>query len=80
MAKKSGLGKGLDALFGAPVLQEEQMQDDDVLKNLKISEVEPNREQPRKKFDQETLEELAESIKMYGVIQPIVVSKKERQV
>ena len=77
MAKKSGLGKGLDALFGAPVLQEEQMQDDDVLKNLKISEVEPNREQPRKKFDQETLEELAESIKMYGVIQPIVVSKKE---
>jgi len=77
MAKKSGLGKGLDALFGAPVLQEEQMQDNDVLKNLKISEVEPNREQPRKKFDQETLEELAESIKMYGVIQPIVVSKKE---
>ena len=77
MAKKSGLGKGLDALFGAPVLQEEQMQDNDLLKNLKISEVEPNREQPRKKFDQETLEELAESIKMYGVIQPIVVSKKE---
>ena len=77
MAKKSGLGKGLDALFGAPVLQEEQMQDNDVLKNLKISEVEPNRDQPRKKFDQETLEELAESIKMYGVIQPIVVSKKE---
>lgn len=77
MAKKSGLGKGLDALFGAPVVQEEQMQDNDVLKNLKISEVEPNRDQPRKKFDQETLEELAESIKMYGVIQPIVVSKKE---
>ena len=77
MAKKSGLGKGLDALFGAPVVQEEQMQDNDVLKNLKISEVEPNRDQPRKKFDQETLEELAESIKMYGVIQPIVVSQKE---
>ena len=77
MAKKSGLGKGLDALFGAPVIQEEQMQESDVLKNLKISEVEPNRDQPRKKFDQETLEELAESIKMYGVIQPIVVSKKE---
>lgn len=77
MAKKSGLGKGLDALFGAPVIQEEQMQENDVLKNLKISEVEPNRDQPRKKFDQETLEELAESIKMYGVIQPIVVSQKE---
>ena len=77
MAKKSGLGKGLDALFGAPIVQEEQMQENDVLKNLKIAEVEPNRDQPRKKFDQETLEELAESIKMYGVIQPIVVSKKE---
>ena len=77
MAKKSGLGKGIDALFNAPVVQEEQMQENDVLKNLKISEVEPNRDQPRKKFDQETLEELAESIKMYGVIQPIVVSKKE---
>ena len=77
MAKKTGLGKGLDALFGAPVIQEEQMQENDVLKNLKITEVEPNRDQPRKKFDQETLEELAESIKMYGVIQPIVVTKKE---
>lgn len=77
MAKKTGLGKGLDALFGAPVIEEEKMQENDVLKNLKITEVEPNRDQPRKKFDQETLEELAESIKMYGVIQPIVVSKKE---
>lgn len=77
MAKKTGLGKGLDALFGAPLIEEEQIKENDVLKNLKITEVEPNRDQPRKKFDQESLEELAESIKMYGVIQPIVVSKKE---
>ena len=77
MAKKTGLGKGLDALFGAPIVEEEQIKDTDVLKNLKITEIEPNRDQPRKKFDQESLEELAESIKMYGVIQPIVVSKKE---
>ena len=77
MAKKTGLGKGLDALFSTPVIEEEQMQENDVLKNLKITEVEPNRDQPRKKFDQETLEELAESIKMYGVIQPIVVSRQE---
>ena len=77
MAKKTGLGKGLDALFSTPVIEEEQIQENDVLKNLKITEVEPNRDQPRKKFDQETLEELAESIKMYGVIQPIVVTKKE---
>ena len=76
MAKMSGLGKGLDALFGAPV-EEEQMQENDTLKNLKITEVEPNRNQPRKKFDQEALEELAASIKEYGLIQPIVVTKKD---
>ena len=76
MAKMSGLGKGLDALFG-PAPEEEQMQENDTLKNLKIIEVEPNRDQPRKNFDQETLEELAQSIKEYGLIQPIVVTKKE---
>ncbi len=76
MAKMSGLGKGLDALFG-PAPEEEQMQENDTLKNLKITEVEPNRDQPRKNFDQEALEELAESIKEYGLIQPIVVTKKE---
>ena len=76
MAKMTGLGKGLDALFG-PAPEEEQAKDDDVLKNLKITEVEPNRDQPRKNFDQEALEELAESIKEYGLIQPIVVTKKE---
>ena len=76
MAKMSGLGKGLDALFG-PAPEEEQIQENDILKNLKITEVEPNREQPRKNFDQEALEELADSIKEYGLIQPIVVSKKE---
>lgn len=76
MAKMTGLGKGLDALFGtAPA--EEQMQENDVLKNLKITEVEPNRDQPRKKFDEEALEELASSIKEYGLIQPIVVTKKD---
>lgn len=76
MPKMTGLGKGLDALFG-PAPEEEQMQENDILKNLKITEVEPNREQPRKIFDQESLEELADSIKEYGLIQPIVVSKKE---
>lgn len=76
MPKKTGLGKGLDALFG-PTPEEEQVKEDDVLKNLKITEVEPNREQPRKNFNQEALEELAESIKEYGLIQPIVVTKKD---
>lgn len=76
MVKKTGLGKGLDALFG-PTPEEEQMQENDVLKNLKITEVEPNREQPRKNFNQEALEELAESIKEYGLIQPIIVTQKD---
>lgn len=76
MPKKTGLGKGLDALFG-PVPEEEQQKENDVLKNLKITEVEPNRNQPRKNFNQEALEELAESIKEYGLIQPIIVTEKE---
>ncbi len=76
MAKMTGLGKGLDALFG-PAPEEEQIQENDTLKNLKINEVEPNRDQPRKRFEQESLEELAESIKEYGLIQPIVVTKKD---
>lgn len=76
MAKMTGLGKGLDALFG-PVPEEEQVQENDTLKKLKITEVEPNRDQPRKRFDQEALEELAQSIQEYGLIQPIVVTKKD---
>lgn len=76
MAKKTGLGKGLDALFG-PVPEEEQIQENETIKKLKITEVEPNRDQPRKRFDQEALEELAESIKQYGLIQPIVVTQKD---
>ena len=77
MPKRTGLGKGLDALFNGPIIEDEQMRENDTLKNLKITEVEPNRNQPRKVFNQESLEELAESIKTYGVIQPIVVTKKD---
>ena len=76
MAKMTGLGKGLDALF-APAPKEEELQENDILKNLLVNEVEPNREQPRKRFEQEALEELSESIKEYGLIQPIVVTKKD---
>ena len=83
MPKMTGLGKGLDALFGGPPMEmqeeqkEEEIESNENLKSLKITEVEPNREQPRKNFNQESLEELAESIKTYGVIQPIVVSKRD---
>ena len=86
-AKMTGLGKGLDVLFGgAPLemqtLEEENTQPEETadsknLKTLRITEVEPNREQPRKNFNQESLEELSESIKTYGIIQPIIVEEKE---
>lgn len=77
MAKKTGLGKGLDALFASNVVEEEIIKDGESVLNLKITEVEPNRNQPRKHFDEEALDELAESIKRYGLIQPIIVTKKD---
>ncbi len=77
MTKKTGLGKGLDALFSMPVAEEEKPRENDILKNLNITEIEPNREQARKVFDEEAISELAESIKTYGVIQPILVTKKD---
>ena len=77
MVKKTGLGRGLDALFSVPVAEEEQQKAGDELRNLKLIDIEPNRNQARKIFDQDSLQELADSIKMYGVIQPIVVTEKE---
>ena len=78
MAKKTGLGKGLDALFTAnPFEQEEEIRENEMVRNLKIIEVEPNRDQARKIFDEEALSDLAESIKNYGIIQPIVVTQKD---
>jgi len=82
MAKKTGLGKGLNALFAETLENEEEVKieekrDGEVVETLKITEVEPNRNQPRKQFDEEALEELSESIKKYGLIQPIIVTKKD---
>ncbi len=68
MAKaKGGLGKGLDALFMDNSTQAA------AVSTLPLSEIEPNREQPRKRFDAAALSELADSIKEYGVLQPLVV-------
>ena len=79
MAKKTGLGKGLDALFSSTNVQniEEDIKEGEKILTLEVNEVEPNRTQPRKHFDEEALEELSDSIKRYGVIQPIIVSKKQ---
>lgn len=70
---KMGLGKGLDSLI--PTTADKDTNDAEP-QMLKISQVEPNREQPRKQFDKEALEDLAGSIKQYGIIQPIIVCKK----
>ncbi len=71
---KTGLGKGLDLLI--PTTADKGINDTEP-QMLKISQVEPNREQPRKQFDKEALEDLAGSIKQYGIIQPIIVCKKD---
>ena len=76
MTKNTGLGKGLGALLSTNIVEEEKIQDGEVIQNLKIIEVEPNKEQPRRIFDEESIEELASSIKEYGVIQPIIVTKQ----
>lgn len=69
MAKKlGGLGKGLNAIF-----MENESEDQNSTVKLKISEIEPNREQPRHDFDDKALAELAESISQHGVLQPLLV-------
>lgn len=85
--KKSGLGKGLDSLIPKQSVEKKtvpakpEMVVKTVVKKeeikLRISEVEPNREQPRKKFDEDALLELSESIKQYGVLQPLLVQKRD---
>ncbi len=72
--KKTGLGKGLDALFSTPIVEESR--EEELVRKLKINEIEPNRGQARKVFDDEAIEDLSNSIKEYGVIQPIIVSQK----
>ena len=98
MAKRTGLGQGLGAIFGDEVMEsaaeeqeakhqakskkaqepEKKEEDSDIGKELmvKVTSIEPNREQPRKDFNEEAMGELAESMKVYGVLQPLLVQKK----
>ena len=71
-----GLGKGLDSLIPASRDNEikEKKQNETV---VKIAKVEPNRDQPRKNFDEDSLQELADSIKQFGLLQPILVQDKK---
>ena len=83
MAKKTGLGKGLGALFNDNMIDDEIDIDkveikevEEVVRKIKIIDIEPNKNQPRRNFNNESIDELAESIKTYGVIQPIIVTPK----
>lgn len=88
--KRNGLGKGLDSLIPAKTDKNTNIADQKIQKTsaeesvnvkggetfLKINQVEPNRDQPRKEFDEDALLELADSIKQFGVLQPLIVQKK----
>ena len=86
--KKSGLGKGLDSLIpnkkndiSDSKVEKKQETENDSPKSgeimVRINEVEPNRDQPRKDFDEDALMELADSIRQFGILQPLLVQKKK---
>lgn len=87
MAVKKGLGKGLDSLIADKVSTKQVTKTESQVKlksehaadavMIDITKVEPNREQPRQKFDEDALLELAESIKQFGVLQPLLVQEKD---
>ena len=86
--KRNGLGKGLDSLIPnkaektvkaekKPEEKKEERKSESGEILVKINQVEPNREQPRKEFDEDSLMELADSIKQFGILQPLLVQKKK---
>ena len=86
--KRNGLGKGLDSLIpkkkkktvkteNKPEQKNEESQNSSGEILVKINQVEPNREQPRKEFDEDSLMELADSIKQFGILQPLLVQKRK---
>ena len=87
-AKKGGLGRGLDALIPqgkliddkptpqAEEIKRNQEKEKDSTVMVRITQVEPNRNQPRRNFDEDTLHELADSIKQFGLLQPILVQDR----
>lgn len=92
VARRNGLGKGLDSLIPNKTAEkkinavpdkaeEKKINEEKEVKsgeiNVKINLVEPNRDQPRRDFDEDSLMELADSIKQFGVIQPLIVQKKK---
>ena len=84
MAKSMGLGKGLDSMIPKKISKEpmksssKEVSKENMSREtmIKITDIEPNREQPRRKFNEDSLQELADSIKQYGVLQALLLQKK----
>lgn len=84
MARAKGLGKGLDSMIPKKVMPDTKQSKKEEKENvsretlIKINEIEPNREQPRRNFNEDALQELADSIRQYGVLQPLLLQKKDK--
>ncbi len=79
MAVKKGLGKGLDIMIPEKIeITDEKAENVSRETMIKINDIEPNKTQPRKKFDEDALQELADSIKQFGIIQPLILKKNGR--
>lgn len=81
MAAKKALGKGLDIMIPEQIKKEEKTNNPNNVSRetlIHISEIEPNKGQPRKNFDEDSLHELADSIKQYGIIQPLILQKRDK--
>jgi len=81
--KKRGLGKGIDSMISSNIEEHDNINTEDKSNEINanpnlinISDIEPNRKQPRKEFDEEALLELSSSIKQYGILQPLLVKKQ----
>ena len=77
VAKKGGLGRGIEALLPQSQSQYEQINSKDSVQEVLAALIQPNRYQPRREFDEGALNELAESIKSYGILQPLIVRNIE---
>lgn len=80
MAVKKGLGKGLDIMIPEQIIENAGDAKENVSREtfIHISDIEPNKSQPRRKFDEDALQELADSIKQYGIIQPLLLQKRDK--
>ncbi len=80
MSVKKGLGRGLDIMIPEKIVEVDNKNEENVSREtfIQVNKIEPNRSQPRKKFDEDALQELADSIKQYGIIQPLILQKRDK--